>query len=158
MGLRRENAWPSVLWNTAPNKWVRAMRSKINHVLIVSLSAAALALMTGETFAGSRGAHVSSHRFAAHSLRHHHRQQGAFIWGDGGYFYGPAGDALLEGVPLTGDARNSNASDIPWDWAHRYPPAVVPSNRPYVTSCGAETVTVPDGRGGTGQVNVVRCY
>jgi hypothetical protein len=134
------------------------MRSKINRALIVSLSAAAFVLMSGETFAASRGAHLSSHRFAAHSLRHHHRQQGAFIWGDDGYFYGPTGDSVVEGAPLTGDARNSNASDIPWDWVHRYPPAITPSGRPYVSTCGAEAVTVPNSGGGTGQVNIVRCY
>ena len=101
---------------------------------------------------------MTSHRAAAHGLRHHHRPQGegGFVWGDGGYSYG-GGDAI-EGAPLTGDVRNSNAGEIPWDWAHRYPPAVLPSDRPYVSSCGSESVTVPDGRGGNGQVNVIRCY
>jgi hypothetical protein len=48
--------------------------------------------------------------------------------------------------------------DVPWDWAHRFPPAVAPSDRPYVSSCPAESVTVT-GRGGKEQtVNVIRCY
>jgi hypothetical protein len=138
------------------------MRSKINSALIVSLSAISLVLATSETFAASRsarGAFASAHRPGTHSFRHHHRSQGAFIWPDDDSFYGSGGGAALEGAqPLTGDVRNSIADDIPWDWAHRYPPAVVPSGRPYVSSCGAETVTVPDGRGGNGQVNIVRCY
>ena len=138
------------------------MRSKINSALIVSLSAISLLLATSETFAASRsarGAFASAHRPGTHFSRHHHRLQGAFIWPDDDSFYGPGGGAVLDGAPpLTGDVRNSNADDIPWDWAHRYPPAVVPSGRPYVSSCGAETVTVPDGHGGNGQVNIMRCY
>ena len=140
---------------------VCVMKARIYGILIASVGAIVLTLSANETFAASRGggasAHSTSHRLAAH--RFHHRSQGAFVWpSDDGYFYGPTGDAGLDGAPLTGEVRNSNASDIPWDWAHRYPPAVMPSDRPYVSSCGAEAVTVPDGRGGTGQVNVIRCY
>ncbi len=47
---------------------------------------------------------------------------------------------------------------IPWDWAHRFPPLVARSDKPYVTTCPTETVTGPDGRGGQGEVNVTRCY
>jgi hypothetical protein len=66
---------------------------------------------------------------------------------------------VLSGTqPLPADIGNSNASDIPWDWAHRYPPLVMPSNRPYVSTCGSETMTVPNEHGGTGQVNIIRCY
>jgi hypothetical protein len=128
-------------------------------ILIASVGAIVLTLASSESFAASKGAHLS-HRMAAHGGRHHHRLPGAFVWGDDGYFYGPTGEAVVGGVqPLTGDVRNSNASDdIPWDWAHRYPPILGPTGRPYVSSCGAETVTVPDGRGGTGQVNVIRCF
>jgi hypothetical protein len=137
------------------------MKARIYSTLIASVGVIALTVATSETFAASRGAHATSHRLAAHSFRHHHRSQDALVWGDDGYFYGPNGygpTGDLGGVPLTGDVRNSNASDIPWDWAHRYPPVLSPSGRPYVSSCGAETVTVPDGHGGSGQVNVTRCY
>jgi hypothetical protein len=138
---------------------VCVMKSRIYGILIASVGAIVLTLATSETFAASRGAHMSSHRPAGHAFRHHHnRQTGGLVWDDGGYFYGPTGDAVVNGAPLTGEVRNSNASDIPWDWAHRYPPIVGPSGRPYVSSCGGEAVTVPDGRGGTGQVNVIRCY
>jgi hypothetical protein len=136
------------------------MKARIYGMLLASVGAIALTVAANESFAGSHGggasAHSTSHRTAAH--RFHHRSQGGFVWSGDGYYSGPSGDAPLEGAPLTGDVRNSNAGEIPWDWAHRYPPAVMPSDRPYVSSCGAESVTVPDGRGGTGQVNVIRCY
>ena len=136
------------------------MKAKIYGILVASVGAIALTVTTGETFAASRGgAHMTSHRAAAHTQRHHHRGQDGFVWSDGGYYYGPTADVPLDGAPLSGEVRNSNASDnIPWDWAHRYPPVLTPSGKPYVSSCGAETVTVPDGRGGTGQVNITRCY
>ncbi|HET7889283.1 MAG TPA: hypothetical protein VFL62_23890 [Bradyrhizobium sp.] len=135
------------------------MKARTYGILVASIGAIALTVATTETYAASRGAHFSSHRLAGHAFRHHHRGQDGFVWADGGYFYGPTGDAVVDGAPLTGEIRNSNASDdIPWDWAHRYPPLLGPSGRPYVSSCGAETVTVPDGRGGTGQVNITRCY
>lgn len=159
--MRGENPQPSVLWNTAPNRiWMRAMRSKINKALIVSASAIALVLATSETFAASRsarGAFASAHRPGGHFSHHDRRSRAAIGWfGDDGVYYGPNGEELTP--PPAGGARTSDTNDIPWDWAHRYPPAVVPSGRPYVSSCGAETVTVPDGRGGNGQVNIVRCY
>ncbi len=134
------------------------MKARTYGILIASVGAIALTVATSETFAASRGGHSASRHIAAHSFRHHQRSQGGFVWGDDGYYYGPTGDAALEGAPLSGEVRNSNASDIPWDWAHRYPPIVMPSARPYVSTCGTEAVTVPDGHGGTGQVNVTRCY
>jgi hypothetical protein len=145
---------------------VCVMKNRIYGTLLASVGAIVLTLAANESFAASRGGgtsvHSTSHRLTAHRLaahRFHHRSQGAIVWpSDDGYFYGPTGDAGFDGAPLTGEVRNSNASDIPWDWAHRYPPAVMPSDRPYVSSCGSESVTVPDGRGGTGQVNVIRCY
>ena len=136
------------------------MSSKINSALIVTLSALSLVLATSETFAASRstrGAFASAHRPGIHFSRHHRRPQSAIGWlGDDGVYYGPNGEELAP--PTSGGARTSETYDIPWDWAHRYPPAVMPSDRPYVSSCGAETVTVPNSHGGTGQVNILRCY
>ncbi len=80
------------------------------------------------------------------------------VWGDDGFFYGPTGGAMLDTQPIPGAGTSTSTNDIPWDWAHRYPPIVAPSQRPYIATCGAETVTVPDGHGGSGQVNVMRCY
>ena len=140
------------------------MKSKMYGMLTASFGAMVLLLTADQTFAASRasfrgGAHLASHRPAGH-FRHHRSPEAAFVWpGDDGFFYGPNGEAVLNGTqPLPGDIRDSNAGELPWDWAHRYPPAVVPSGRPYVSSCGAETLTVPNEHGGTGQVNIVRCY
>jgi hypothetical protein len=163
MRLRALAALPSVPLECCllTSKTVRTMKSRM---LTASLGAILLMLAANETFAASRGsfhggAHMTSHRLMAHSFRHHRITQGGYVWpGDDGY-YGSTGAAVLDGTqPLPNDVGNSNASDIPWDWAHRYPPAVTPSGRPYVSTCGAETVTVPNENGGTGQVNIVRCY
>jgi hypothetical protein len=136
------------------------MRSKINTALIVSLGAIALVLVTSETFAASRtarGTFASAHRPGSHFFRHHRKPQAAIVWpGDDGFYNGPNGEAFTP--PPSDGVRYSDTNDIPWDWAHRYPPNVVPSERPYVSSCPSETVTVPDGRGGKGEVNIMRCY
>ena len=145
------------------------MTYRMYRALIASLSVVALVLAANEAFARSgaaRGGLASPHSISrpsiAHSFRHHRRNNvGGFFWpGDEGFDYGPStGEPLTEGTqPTSGNAHYTYTYDVPWDWAHRYPPAVVPSARPYVSSCGAETVTVPDGRGGNGQVNITRCY
>ena len=73
-------------------------------------------------------------------------------------FFGPSnGEPMVDVMqPGSGDIRS--AYDVPWDWAHRYPPAVMPSHRPYVPSCPSETVTVPGRHGEPQTVNVMRCY
>jgi hypothetical protein len=133
--------------------------------LIASLGAIALMLAANETFAASRStsAHPVSHRSAGHFFRHHRQPQAAIVWpGDDGYFYGPYGgttfEGTLDGTPASAGARYTDRNDIPWDWVHRYPPVVLPSDRPYVSSCSSESVTVPDRSGGNEQINVVRCY
>lgn len=78
----------------------------------------------------------------------------------GGFYDGPGpADAIAGPAPSnSADVTYTYKQDVPWDWAHRYPPNVVPSDRPYVSSCSSEPVTVP-GRGGREQtVNVMRCY
>jgi hypothetical protein len=136
---------------------------------IAALSAIALMLAANETFARSGGARsggiASSHPIfrppMAHSFRHHRRNNLGTFWpGTGGFFYGPSNGEPIGDVaqPMSGDVRYTYTYDVPWDWAHRYPPAVIPSDRPYVSSCPAETVMVP-GRDGKDQaVNVMRCY
>ena len=106
---------------------------------------------------------MTSHRFGS-NFRHHRgqQQQQPFIWTwdmtDYGPSYGPIDQTPPEAAPPIGGGPYAGPNDIPWDWAHRYPPTVSPSTRPYVSSCAAETVTVPDGHGGNGQVNITRCY
>jgi hypothetical protein len=122
-----------------------------------------------ETFAGSGAAHAAgfiathsiSHPPMAHAFRHHRRSNGGIFWPDaGGLFDGPSHDEpIIDATqPKSGDPRYTDTYDIPWDWAHRYPPSVIPSERPYVSSCPAENVTVP-GHDGTEQtVTIMRCY
>ena len=166
MCLRATCALPSVLRKMQPvnSGLVRVMKSRVHGMLVASVGVMALVFTADSASAGARGqsrgafASTTPHRLAAHMFRHHRRSQDAVVWPGDGFYYGPNGEVLDAVPPMSAEARNSNASDIPWDWAHRYPPVVTPSARPYVSSCGAETVTVPNGQGGTGQVNIIRCY
>jgi hypothetical protein len=144
------------------------MTHRMYGAFIASLSLVALLLATNETFARSGAAprgsftstHSNTHLSVARSLRHHRRNNVGTFWPTDTGFYGPsngepAGDVAQ---PTPGDTHYTYTQDVPWDWAHRYPPAVTPSDRPYVSSCPTETVTLP-GHGGKGQtVNVTRCY
>jgi hypothetical protein len=135
---------------------------------IASLSVAALMLAGDETFAKSatarRAAFASTHLSfrppIGHSLRHHRRNNLATFWPSMEGFYGPPnGEPMLDGrQPISSDVQYTYKYDVPWDWAHRFPPAVTPSERPYVPSCPAETVTFPGRDGGDHTVTVVRCY
>jgi hypothetical protein len=136
--------------------------------LVASVSVVALMLATNETFARSAAAPragsipAPSRPAVAQSFRHHPRiRGGTAFWPTAGDFsYDPSNGEPVAGAapPASNDVRYTYTYDVPWDWAHRYPPAVAPSDRPYVSSCTAEAVTVP-GRGGTEQtVNVTRCY
>ncbi|TMJ51831.1 MAG: hypothetical protein E6G85_13695 [Alphaproteobacteria bacterium] len=143
------------------------MTHRMYGTFIASLSAAALMLAANETFARSGGAvhgafastHAISHRPLARSLRHHGRNNLGTFWpGVEDYSYGPSsGEPLADGTqPASGDVRYTY--DVPWDWAHRYPPIVTPSDRPYVSSCPSEAVTVPRRNGQEQTVNIIRCY
>jgi len=144
------------------------MTYKMYGILIASLGAAALMIAPSQTLARSGAAHGAGfssthsivHRPMVHSPRHSHRNSfGAFLPGVGGFFYAPPIDQPALDLPAAStDTHYTYTYDVPWDWAHRYPPAVAPSDRPYVPSCPAETVTVT-GRDGTERtVNVMRCY
>jgi hypothetical protein len=82
------------------------------------------------------------------------------VFWPGGDYYGPSEGEPPADVtqPNTGDAHYTYTYDVPWDWAHRYPPAVAPSDRPYVSSCPTETVKVRGHSGEEQTVNVMRCY
>jgi hypothetical protein len=136
---------------------------------VASLSALALMLAANETFAGSgaafRGGFVSPHSIShpsiARAFRHHRRNDvGAFWPGTDDYPYGTSNGEPLANVtqPASGDVRYTTTYDVPWDWAHRYPPIVTPSDRPYVQSCPTESATVRGRDGREQTVSVIRCY
>jgi hypothetical protein len=142
------------------------MTYRMYGTLVASLGVAVVMLAANETFARSGAAPragfapTHSRPAVAHSFRHHRRFGRAFWPAVDGFYYDPSnGEPVVDAAPPTSnDVRYTDTYDVPWDWAHRYPPAVVPSDRPYVSSCGAETVTVR-GHGGAEQtVNVMRCY
>ena len=154
---------------TATNELVRAMAYRMYGAFVASFSAAALMLAANETFARSGAAHRAgvtpthsiSRPSVAPSFRHHRRNKVGALWpAAGGFFYGPSNGELMvdPAQPTSGDIRYTYTYDVPWDWAHRYPPAVTPSERPYVPSCPAETVTFPGRDGGDHTVTIVRCY
>jgi hypothetical protein len=144
---------------------VRAMSFKKYSALIASLSAVALMLATSEASAraaGSRGGmtapHMIGHRPFVHAFRHR-GPFGSVVWpGD----YGDSsayGQAPADVAPSgSNDVHYTYTYDVPWDWAHRLPPQVAPSDRAYVPSCSVEGVTVPDSSGESHTVNVTRCY
>jgi hypothetical protein len=150
---------------------VRIMTYRVTGALIASLSAVALLLSANQTFARSGGAPhgvfaapaPAGARAPIRSTPRFHNRGNPFVYwpGGGGFFYdGASGAEAYAGVaqPLSNDVRYTYTYDVPWDWAHRFPPNVVPSDKPYVPSCPSETVTVP-GRGGEAQtVNIMRCY
>jgi hypothetical protein len=156
---------------SATNELVRAMTHmhKMYGALIASLGAVALMLAANETFArpaaaprgGVAPGHSVSRPAFAHALRHHRRNFGGIFWpAEGGFFYEPPTGEPVGDVtpPMSGDTRYTYTYDVPWDWAHRYPPAVAPSDRPYVSSCPAEVLKVPGHDGNEQTVSIMRCY
>jgi hypothetical protein len=137
-------------------------------VIIAAVSATALMLAANDTFARSGAAPGGSvsltHSFPrqsfTQSFRLHRRNGGSPLWPAAGGVYGATNGDLLGDVvrPRSNNILYTYTYDVPWDWAHRYPPNVAPSERAYVPSCSMEAVTVP-GRGGKSQaVNITRCY
>jgi hypothetical protein len=141
--------------------------------LLASACLAALMFSATTAFAASTAApraafaatHPNVHPPVA-GIHHHHARRGVmggFFWPGYGYgddVAGPSyGAPMVEGAPrATGDVQYTYKYDVPWDWAHRFPPNVTPSNRPYVPSCTDESVTVPGRDGAEHSVNVTRCY
>ncbi|WP_249144635.1 hypothetical protein [Bradyrhizobium lablabi] len=138
------------------------MAYRMHWALLASVSVAALILASSSDLFARSGSVVARGGFTSpHSaVRHHGRNLGIFWPSLSGDDYGGYNAPLAEVPPaaVSNDINYTYKYDVPWDWAHRYPPAVAPSDRPYVSSCPTETVTVP-GRGGVEQtVNVIRCY
>lgn len=148
------------------------MIARSSGALIASLSAAALLLSCTDSFARPAGAAAPGIAAIAAppavarptigpGARFHRRNAPWVYWPGGGYFSDGAGYShpfADMNQSLSADVRYTYTYDVPWDWTHRYPPNVVPSDRPYVPSCPTEQVTVP-GRGGSEHtVNIMRCY
>jgi hypothetical protein len=159
------------------------MMYKLYAAFLMSLGIA-LALASDQAFGGPKGGvsaspHSTFHRSFA---RFHHfgRRRGDFF--PGGVFWGgpfddfsgPYGDQFNGAVappisgPITAPTSNDYTykQDIPWDWAHRFPPGYFgspaqPSSpapaMAYVPGCAKQTVTVPGADGKDQTVNVVRC-
>jgi hypothetical protein len=127
--------------------------------LVASVGVIAFALASQEASARpvARGSAVMARPFTPHAFRHRHG--GIFLPGIGGDFYGSDG-APVTGVtpPASSDVHYTYTYEAPWDWAHRNPPNVAPSDRPYVPGCTSEPVKVPGSNGGEHVVNVTRCY
>jgi len=141
-----------------------------------SITALALTLSAGETLARAGGGRAGgitapfarpgvpltrpvAPLAARPFLSHRNRGFAGGLWPTG-YYGAPYGEPMADGsAPLSNDVNVNYTykQDVPWDWAHRYPPAVAPSDRPYVPGCSSEPVTVP-GRSGDQTVNVIRCY
>ncbi|OAF14237.1 hypothetical protein AYJ54_42490 [Bradyrhizobium centrolobii] len=145
------------------------MTYRMHGALLASLSAAALLHSPNESVARPAVATaapppaVGRPAIARPAARFHRRNNAWVYWpGGGGFFYDPTTssqpfvDAAQPAV--SNDVRYTYTYDVPWDWAHRFPPNVAPSDRPYVPSCPSETVTVPGRGGGEHTVNIMRCY
>jgi hypothetical protein len=137
---------------------------------IASLGAVALIMLAAnESLArsgtGHRGGFTSTHSIShpsvAQSLRRFRRRNAEALWpAVDDSFYGPSdgGSPVDVTQPTSGDVHYTNTYDVPWDWAHRFPPLVAPSERPYVPSCPTENVTVPGHNGKEQTVSVTRCF
>ena len=166
IGLWRRKAGLSVLLKcgSVSNEWVHAM-TRMCGALVASVSVVALMLAANEAFARSGGGHsggFASTRSVprpAVAFQHHRRNHVGGLWpAAGGYYYEPSYGEPMADVTQPRDTHYTYTYDVPWDWAHRFPPAVAPSDRPYVSSCPTETVTLA-GRGSADKtINVIRCY
>jgi hypothetical protein len=146
-------------------------------VTVTALSALVLALSAAEAFARAGGGKAGgitapfarpgvplvrpvTPLAARPFLPHRHRGFAGGLWPTGGYYGAPYAEPVTDAAaPLNNDVNINYTykQDVPWDWVHRYPPAVAPSDRPYVPGCSSEPVTVPGSRGDH-TVNVIRCY
>lgn len=114
----------------------------------------------GAGVAGASHAGVGTVRPAPHAFngfRHRGRFNGRVFWpgySDAYGAYTPTDVPVASPLAGPNEVHYTYTQDVPWDWAHRFPPNVTPSDRPYVPGCGSEAVDV----GGGKTVNVIRCY
>lgn len=141
-----------------------ALIASIGAVTLLLAADGALARSGATVHAGFTSVHsrAASRPAIAHALRHHRRNGngvgGFWGWGDD-FGYGPTGEPeqSFSGSAVP-DLRATCTYDIPWDWVHRCPPAITPTERAYAPSCSNEAVSVPGSDGKESTVNVTRCY
>ena len=166
-GLKRR---PSVLQSF----WCCDMTYK-KYLLTISSLGLALTLASSASSGtigssgGARGGksastHSTFQRSVANTLQRR-RESNTGFWPTGsGFFYGSSNSEPKADVApsISGDVHYSYTYEPLWDAAHRYPPAVSPSEpivvRSYAPGCPTQTVTIPMGDGKEQSINIVRCY
>jgi|APPan5920702963_1055757.scaffolds.fasta_scaffold39774_1 hypothetical protein len=110
--------------------------------------------------------HPSVNRAVHHRIVRNRRD---FFPNTGAFFWGPSNAVpnveLAQPVgPISGDFNYTYKYDVPWDWAHRYPPSFFasPPELPappaiFHPGCAAQAVTVPGTDGKDQTINMVRC-
>jgi hypothetical protein len=132
----------------------------VGAITLVFATNEAVARTGGVGLAGAPHAGIGTIRptpHALHNFRHRGRFNGGFFWpgyGDAYGAYAPIEAPITSPLAGPNEVHYTYTQDVPWDWAHRFPPNVTPSDRPYVPGCGADAVDV----GGGKTVNVFRCY
>ena len=164
-----------VSWMLLGNQRIgeRAMMYKACAAFMMPLSVA-LTLASNQAFGqsshgvSSASTHSAFHPSVTRSLLHDRRNR-AFFPTTGAFFWEPSNgvpNVVTPPIPspITGDFNYTYKYDVPWDWAHRYPPSFFASPpeppRPQVAvrpGCAAQTVTVPGIDGKDQTVNIVRC-
>lgn len=166
----------SVEWSFAQTReLVCAMAFKMYPAFIVLFSVV-LTLASSKSFGRSSAenggrsalARSGSHRSFARSLNHHHGpNRGAFWPGGGSFVYEPSnGEPKIDVTrPISGDVHYTCTYDIPWDWVHRCPTFIKPSEPisapvviPHVPGCPTQTAKVLMGDGKEETISIVRCY
>jgi hypothetical protein len=146
------------------------MTYKIYAVSKCAALGVALALASSQAFGGpavtSSGVSAAPHSAPHRSV--HRVPNRALLPVAGGYYYGGGvynrAQAAELMQPLSGDFTYTYKMDVPWDWAHRYPPGFLgaPTSsssmpaRAYVPGCPAQSVTVPGADGKDQTVSIVR--
>ena len=154
------------------------MMTKVYAAFVTSFGVA-LALASNQAFgqlAGHGGSSASTHSTFHPSFNRspHHRigrNVGPFFPAAGGLFWGSSnGLPSVEVAPpisgaVSGDFTYTFKNDVPWDWAHRFPPnffgpVADPPPAPRISipsGCPTQAVTVPGTDGKDQTINMVRC-
>ena len=159
MSVTCEFSW----WGTTMYKACAALSA-------VMILASSQASGQPEAAPGRSVAPKHSHFHPSGSPRHHiGRHSGPFFPATGGVFLGdsngPSNVEITQPIgPISGDFSYTYKYDVPWDWAHRYPPSFFAgppeASAPIVNyrpGCATQTVTVPGADGKDQTINMIRC-